>query len=108
MHELVRAVAELELQLQDRYALSLNEAMVLCCLGSDTLTASNISENTGLLPSNMSKILRSVEVKGLVTRSLGETDRRQMRFTLTEQGRERLQKIRAEEIEIPEFIKPLF
>lgn len=108
MRELVRAISELEEQLINRHGLSLNEAMVVCCLGEERLTASKVSENIGLTPSNTSKVLRSVESKGLLERMMGETDRRQMSFMLTQKGMEYLQKLKTEELEIPEFVRPLF
>ena len=47
MRELFKALSELETRLMEQYEVSLNEAMALCCIGGDTLTASVISENTG-------------------------------------------------------------
>ena len=47
MRELFKALSELETRLMEQYGVSLNEAMALCCIGGDTLTASVISENTG-------------------------------------------------------------
>ena len=108
MRELIKALGELEMQLQKRYGVSANEAMALCCIRRDTLNASHISEAIGLTPSNTSKVLRSLEKKELLSRSLGDADRRQMRFTLTEGGVRLLETIKNEEIEIPQFIQPLF
>ena len=108
MRELIKAMSELETRLIARYGVTPNEAMVLCCLGGDTLTASRISDNIGLSPSNTSKVLRSMEKKNLVVRSMGDIDRRQMRFTLTAKGQELLLDLKNEEMEIPEFIRPLF
>ncbi len=108
MRELINAMAELEAQLLGRYGVTPNEAMALCCLGGDTLTASCISENIGLSPSNTSKVLRSIEKKSLIVRSMGDTDRRQMRFTLTAKGQQLLLDLKNEEIEIPDFLRPLF
>jgi hypothetical protein len=60
MRELFKALSELETRLMEQYGVSLNEAMALCCIGGDTLTASVISENTGLSASHTSKVIRSV------------------------------------------------
>lgn len=108
MRELVRAIADLESQLQSLYGVTFNEAMTLCCIGADTPTASQIAQQTGLAPSNTSKVLRSVEEKGLIARSFGDNDKRQMRFALTERGVDTLQKIKCEEIAIPQLLQPLF
>lgn len=108
MRELILAVTELESQLQSRFGVSLNEAMLLCCISADTLTASRISDQTGLSASNTSKVLRSIEKKDLVTRSLGCTDKRQMCFALTDKGHNCLERIKNEQIDIPTFLAPLF
>lgn len=63
MRELFKALSELETRLMEQYGVSLNEAMALCCIGGDTLTASVISENTGLSASHTSKVIRSIEEK---------------------------------------------
>lgn len=108
MRDLVVAMGALEAQLQECCQVSLNEAMVLCCISADRLTASKISENIGLTASNTSKVLRSAEDKELIVRSLGETDRRQMSFSLTDKGAARLQQLKAVDLDIPEFLRPLF
>lgn len=108
MRDLFRALSELETQLVEQYGVSLNEAMALCCIGGDTLTASVISEHTGLSASHTSKVIRSVEEKELISRSLGDKDKRQMHFTLTEKGLSCLKRLKEEGIEIPAMLRPLF
>lgn len=108
MRELFKALSELESRLVELHGVSLNEAMALCCIGGDTLTASVISEHTGLSASHTSKVIRSVEEKGFIVRSLGDKDKRQMRFTLSDKGRECLEALKNNEIEIPELLRPLF
>lgn len=71
MRELFKALSELETRLMEQYGVSLNEAMALCCIGGDTLTASVISENTGLSASHTSKVIRSIEEKELIVRNGG-------------------------------------
>ena len=56
-------------------------------------------------PSNTSKVLRSVEQKGLVTRELCNEDRRQMYYSLTQQGRELLASVSCREVETPEILR---
>ena len=46
MKELLKALSELEANLIEQHGVSLNEAMALCCIGGDRLTASAISEHT--------------------------------------------------------------
>lgn len=107
MHGVVQAMSQLERQLEKRFSLTVNEAMFLCCVGRDTLSASTISETTCLTPSHASKVLRSVEKKGFVLRSLGENDKRLMNFTLTQRGLEVLESLQREPLEVPELLQPL-
>lgn len=108
MRELFQALSSLESSLQERYGLSLNEAMVLCSVGHETATAGTIVERTGLTPSHASKIISQAERKGLLLRKLSESDRRQMCFTLTGKADGCLQAIREQGIEIPKLLQPLF
>lgn len=108
MRELVKALSQLENQLVEKYGVSLNEAMALCSLSDGTLTASEISELIGLAPSHTSKVIRSIEDKGFINRTLGKEDKRTMFFELTESGFATIAKIKADGVEIPELLSPLF
>ena len=108
MRELFKALSELENSLVDMYGVSLNEAMVLCSIGRETVAASTIVERTGMKASHTSKVIGGAERKGLLTRELGEKDKRQMYFSLTEKARECLSAIRKDGVEMPEVLLPLF
>ena len=108
MRELFKALSELENNLMEVNGVTLNEGMVLCSIGHDTLTASTICQLTGLLPSHASKVLRSIEKKELVVRSMGDTDKRQMKFSLTQKGLACLEGIRVNELKIPEMLQVFF
>lgn len=108
MRELFQALSSLESSLQERYGLSLNEAMVLCSVGHETVTAGIIVERTGLTPSHASKIISQAERKGLLLRKLSESDRRQMCFTLTDKAHQCLEVMKERGVEIPERLRPLF
>ena len=69
------------------------------------LCPGELGELLGLTPSNTSKVLRSVEQKGLVTRELCNEDRRQMYYSLTQQGRELLASVSCREVETPEILR---
>lgn len=107
MREVVHAISELEQQLMEKFNLTLNETMVVCCIGNSTVTASFICENTALAPSHGSKIIRSVERKGLVNRSLGADDKRCMHFTLTAEGKKVLSELKRHPLDVPELLQPL-
>lgn len=108
MREIYLALAAFEREFDRVHGLCLNEATVLCSLCGGELSASEVSVRTGMTGSHTSKVLRSVEEKGLVARVLGDKDRRQMYFSLTEKGKERLAGIRCGSVEIPEVLKPVF
>ena len=86
MRDLLKALSKLENQLVEKHGVCLNEAMALCSLYDGTLSASGISEMIGLAPSHTSKVIRSIEEKKLIKRSLGKQDKRTMYFHLTESG----------------------
>lgn len=108
MRDLFRSLAELENNLITLHGVTLNEAMVLCSIGKETVTASMVVERTGLAASHTSKVIRAIEQRELITRQLGEKDKRQMYFTLTGDGRKCLESIREQGVEVPEYLRPLF
>ncbi len=108
MRDLMKTLSELENHLEESYGVTLNEAMVLCSIGNETVTASSITSCTGLTPSHTSKVIRSAEDKGLIERELGKLDKRQMYFKLTSAGKSCLENIKEHGIDIPEWIAALF
>jgi DNA-binding HxlR family transcriptional regulator len=54
------------------------------------------------------EMLRILEEKGLIVRSLGSEDRRQMYFHLTQLGKQRVTELELDKVEIPDLLKPLF
>lgn len=107
MSDLCRAMAELENNLTIIYDISLNEAMVLCCIGGDRVAAGEIAQATRLKASHLSKVLRLLEDKGFLQRDLGERDKRQMYFSLTNEGTLCLTRLKQEGLPIPEFLGKL-
>lgn len=108
MRELFKALSELEACLTEAHGVSLNEAMVLCSVGDETVTASAIVERTGMKPSHASKVIRLAEEKGFLKRALGKKDKRQMYFSLTGKAKECLAGIKEKGVEVPELLLPLF
>ena len=58
MRELFQALSLLESRLLESHGISLNEAVVLCSVGTETVTASTIVSRTGMTPSHASKVIR--------------------------------------------------
>lgn len=108
IRDIQRAVAAFESMFEKCYGIGLNEGMALCSLRkSETLTSGEIGELLGLTSSNMSKVLRSVEDKGLIERVIGEKDRRQMCFSLTDKGKKLMSEIRCEEVDMSKLLQTL-
>ena len=108
IRDIQRAVLLFEQQFEQRYGICLNEGMALCSLyKTESLTSGELGELMGLTPSNTSKVIRSVETKGLVERIMGEKDKRRMYFSLTPQGRELISSLKCETIEIPPLLEKM-
>lgn len=109
LREIYRAIRNFEISFQEKYDLCLNEGLLLCNLRSRKLTSTEIAESLDVTPSNASKLIRSVEEKGFIKRSMGKDDRRQMYFSLSASGKEKLKNIACEcdDIEPDEILKSI-
>ena len=108
MRDLLQALTSLEESLMNNHGISLNEAMVLCSIGDETIAANEVKERTGMTHSHTSKVISSVEKKKLLIRKLGKEDKRQMYFTLNDKGKECLEGLKEKGIEVPEILLPFF
>ena len=108
LRDINRAIAELERQFSQRFDLNINEAMLLCTLKEKgELSSGAVAEALGLTASNASKVIASTEKKKLVSRNLCEEDKRQMFFSLTTIRREKIEKLRDEQIDLPDILKEI-
>lgn len=110
IRDIYRSIMRIENAIISEYGLCLNEAILLCVLSrQDKLISSGeIAEALGLTSSNASKVIRTVESKGFIRRELGDYDKRQMYFSLTDTGTRKLKSMDFEGIEIPDMIKSYF
>ena len=108
LRDLCKAISELEGSLVEIYGVSLNEAMVMCCIGGDKVAAGEIAQATGIKSSHLSKVLRSIEGKGLITRAFGDKDKRQVYFTLTPEAINRLNSLKCSGLPVPDLLKGFF
>lgn len=105
IRDVARVIGEFEQELQAEFGINLNEAMLLCSLKEkDNFSSGEISQLLALKTSNTSKVISSVENKGLVKRSSGKEDKRQMYFSLTQKGKEKLKSIYNSSISIPNIV----
>ena len=95
LRDVQRAMTVYETDFLAAYGLTLNEGMLLCCLSTKRLKASELAETIDLTCSNCSKVIKS----------LGIEDKRQMFFTLTSQGEEQLKLIQEHPISIPKVLE---
>lgn len=110
MRDVFRALANFETAFEDVYQLSLNGAMILCALRETQkqMTATSLAKCTELSPSNTSKMLRILEEKKLIERTLGNEDKRLMYFNLTKAGQKKVEELELDKVKVPEILKPLF
>lgn len=108
IHEIYKAIEIYGKDFEKKYSITLNEAMVLCSLTKGELSATQIVHIIGMTNSHTSKIIRSAEEKGLITRIIGKEDKRKMYFCLTSSGKEYLEGVKCGDIKIPEILQPIF
>lgn len=96
LRDIYREIRNFEIKFQQVHGLSLNEGMLLCSLKSTKYSSSEIAESLGLTNSNASKVIKSVEEKGYVKRVMGKEDKRQMYFSITQEGVKKLSDIKCE------------
>ncbi len=108
IRDIYRTIAEFESQFEKEFDLSLNEGMLLCSLiDNKCLSSTEIAKNLGLTCSNTSKVIKIVEIKGLIERTLGKEDKRQMYFTLTSEGEKMINKIKISPLDVPQNLKDI-
>ena len=109
IRDIYRAITSFESQIISDYGLSLNEGMLLCCLSEKGIVSStDIANNLGMTCSNTSKVIKSVESKKLIQRSLNEEDKRSMLFSLTEEGKKKLAELMSCQFDLSAALKDLF
>ncbi len=108
IRDLQRAINRFEASFEKVYGICLNEGMALCSLArAGRLSSGELGELMGLTMSNTSKVINSIERKGLVERAMGTVDKRRMFFVLTPRGRELLAAIDCENAGVPELLARL-
>lgn len=106
--DIYKAINAFEEQFDQSFGICINEGLVLCSLKGKQLSSSEIAEQVGLKFSHVSKLIKSVESKGYIARSIGWSDKRYMNFELNEAGKDLLKRIETNQIEIPEILQPIF
>jgi len=102
IRDIYRAINSYEESFHNEFGICLNEGMLLCSLKEGRLSSGEIAAKLNLSCSNTSKLIRSVEEKGYITRDLGKKDKRQMYFALTKEGKAKLETVLNDDLELPE------
>lgn len=105
LRDLQRAMVLYENSFLNAYGISLNEGMLLYCLSDKQLKATELAESIELTCSNCSKVIKLAEDKGYIARNIGKEDKRQMLFTLTESGKQKIVEIETNTIALPEVLQ---
>ena len=92
--DIYKTLYQFEKAFADVHEITINEAMLLCCLkDGEEKSAGTISEYIGLSNSRVSKVITSVENKGFIRRHIHKQDKRQMFFSLTPNGKEKVRQM---------------
>jgi DNA-binding MarR family transcriptional regulator len=104
IRNLCRTINEFETKLEKEVGINFNEGLLLYNLEKNgRLSSGEISQLLELMLSNTSKIIKAAEHKGLINRILGNTDKRQMYFSLTPKGNETLKSLKKIEFSTQQF-----
>ncbi len=104
--EIYKSLYLFEKNFQETNGITINEALILCCLKEGTSkTANEICKYIGLSNSRISRVINTVEEKGYISRKLGTYDKRQMIFELTPKGMEKVNEMKNSQISFKDFLK---
>ena len=106
--EMYKALYLFEKEFTKEHEMTINEAVLLCCMKDNRPHSANeIAEFIGLSSPRVSKIITSAEHRGWIVREMGAQDRRKMIFTLSDKGKEAMKKITEKKIDFTEALSIL-
>ena len=105
IRKLQTSLRSFEDQLKKQTGLSFNDALLLCAVNKGIGEPSALAKELELSPSRLTRILDSLEARGLVERTLSILDRRSLTVALTEKGESIIQNYSCCEICIPEDLQ---
>lgn len=108
LKDIYKALYDFERQYINMNNITINEAIVLHTLkDGKPLSAKTIYHHVGLSKSRMSRVLSDIEEKGYVVRKTGEKDKRNMLFSLSFAGGEKLKEITGQKINFSKLIEKI-
>jgi Transcriptional regulators len=106
--DIYKALYSFEKEFAEKNQLTINEAMLLCCMKDEKPRSANeIAEFIGLSNPRVSKIITTVEQKGWIVRSMGEEDRRKMIFSLSKEGKIKIKSMKSTKITLNKVLSQL-
>ncbi len=103
--DIYKALYSFEKDFAENNQITINEAMLLCCMKDEKAKSANeITEYIGLSNPRVSKIIQTVEEKGLIARRMGVDDKRKMIFSLTEEGKNKIREMKDSKIQLNEIL----
>ncbi|MCB9017834.1 MAG: MarR family transcriptional regulator [Prevotellaceae bacterium] len=106
--DIYKALYAVEKEFAKEFDMTINEAMLLCCMKDGQPHAANeISEFIGLSNSRVSKIIMSVEEKGWIKREIGMEDKRKMIFSLSKEGEKIVESMKKRPIPLDNVLSKL-
>lgn len=100
LKDIYKALYNFEKNFAENNGITINEGMILCCLkDGSSRTANELCEFIGLSNSRVSKVIFSVEEKGYIKREMGKIDKRQMIFSLTNEGKAKTKEMLKKEMD---------
>lgn len=108
LKDIYKSLYNFEKEFAERNGITINEGMVLCCMKDGRSRAANeLCDFIGLSNSRVSRIITTVESKGYIVREMGTTDKRQMIFSLTEEGKIKIKEMMKQDINLSGLVKSL-
>ena len=106
IRDLSRAIEAYAQGFESRFGIGLTQAILLCQL-RETPDAGpgELAAALGLTGSHTSKLIALLEAQRLVKRRLCQEDKRCMRFSLTDAGRQRLSELEAADLPLPDILQ---
>lgn len=93
LRKLVVHLRHFENKLKEHTDLSLNEALCLCQIQKAKIAASTLCNELEISASRISRILKTLENKNLIKRSIANDDRRNIIIEITNEGQILAQKL---------------
>lgn len=97
-----------EKQFAENTGITINEGALLCCMkDGKPKSANELSDFIGLSGSRVSRIIHAMESKGYLLREIGSVDKRQMIFTLTNEGQAKIEEMKDYQIDVADLLARL-